>query len=121
MLEKPEEFEKMMWECAKGNISTEDAAKRCGMKRDTFYSWLRKNEEAYQIYKKNSPIRKKSVTPSKRYYARECELEQERRAKEVMAEYHDKCKIADKVSRARALGMSYGYYSALVVNGLGKL
>jgi len=121
VLEKPEQFEEMMWECAKGNISTEDAAKRCGMKRDTFYSWLRKNEEAYQIYKKNNPIRKKSVTPSKRYYAREFELEQERRAKEVMAEYHAKCKIADKVSRARALGMSYGYYSALVVNGLGKL
>ena len=38
-----------------------------------------------------------------------------------MNEYHNKCNIADKVAQARALGMSYGYYSALIVNGLGRL
>jgi phage antirepressor YoqD-like protein len=123
VLEKPEQFEDMMWECAKGNISTEDAAKKCGMKLATFYSWLRKDEEAYALFRKNVPNRHKSVMPVDlwRNRMREKELEQKRKAEEVMSKYHAKCKIADKVAQARALGMSYGYYSALIVNGLGRL
>jgi phage antirepressor YoqD-like protein len=123
VLEKPEQFEDMMWECARGNISTEDAAKKCGMKLATFYSWLRKDEEAYAVYKKNIRYRKKSVMPTEcwRSKNKKDELEMVRHKREVMAEYTKKSQVSLKARLARALGMSYGYYVALVVDGMGRL
>jgi transposase len=122
VLEKPEQFDEMMWECAKGNISTEDAAKKCGMKLETFYSWLRKNNEAYALFRQNVGTRQKSVMPVDLFdkLERKRELLKERKAQETMKKYGSKSHINIKVQMAKAMGMSYGQYVAFA-DGLGKL
>jgi transposase len=111
-----------MWECARGNISTEDAAKRCGMKLTTFYSWLRKDKEAYALFRQNVGTRQKSVMPVDLFdkLERKRELLKERKAQETMKKYGSKSHINIKVQMAKAMGMSYGQYVAFA-DGLGKL
>lgn len=122
MLEKPKQFEDMMWECAKGNISTEDAAKRCGVKTETFYSWLRKDKEAYALFRKNIGSRKKSTMPVDLFdkLERKRKLEKERKSRETMSKYGKKSHINIKVQMANAMGMSYGRYIAFA-EGLDRL
>jgi transposase len=122
VLEKPEQFEDMMWECAKGNISTEDAAKKCGMKLATFYSWLRKDKEAYALFRQNVGNRQKSTVPVDIFdkVEQKRKLMEKRKLQETMKKYGSKSHINIKVQMAKAMGMSYGQYVAFA-DGLGKL
>jgi transposase len=122
VLEKPEQFEDTMWECARGNISTEDAAKRCGMKLTTFYSWLRKDKEAYALFRQNVGNRQKSTVPVDIFdkVEQKRKLMEKRKLQETMKKYGSKSHVDLKVKMAKAMGMSYGQYVAFA-DGLGKL
>jgi hypothetical protein len=121
MAEDKELLDKMIWKVANGEIKSGEAAEICGMKYPIFYKRLRKNKEAFAVFREKVSKRKKPLVEHKYNYEykRDSNITYEERVAKVMADYHDKCKLPDKARKARALGMSYGYYSALV-NGLGK-
>ena len=113
----------LVWKVANGEIPSVEAAKQCGLSYQVFYKRLRKNKEAFAVFREKVSKRKKPLVNHQynNEYKRDSDFNYAERLKKVMNEYHNKCNIADKVAHARALGMSYGYYSALIVNGLGRL
>lgn len=123
MTEDKELLDKMIWKVANGEIKSGEAAEICGMKYPIFYKRLRKNKEAFAVFRAKVSKRKKPLVEHKynSEYKRDSDFNYAERLEKVMAEYHGKCKLADKEKQAKALGMSYGYYSALVINGLGRL
>ena len=114
---------KLIWAVANGEIPSVEAAKQCGLSYQVFYKRLRKNKEAFATFRVKVSKRKKPLVNHQynNEYKRDSDFNYMERVKKTMNEYHNKCNIADKVAQARALGMSYGYYSALIVNGLGRL
>lgn len=123
MAEDKELLDKMIWKVANGEIKSGEAAEICGMKYPIFYKRLRKNKEAFAVFREKVSKRKKPLVEHQynNEYKRDSDFNYAERLEKVMAEYHGKCKLADKEKQAKALGMSYGYYSALVINGLGRL
>ena len=113
----------LVWKVANGEIPSVEAAKQCGLSYQVFYKRLRKNKEAFAVFREKVSKRKRPlVNHQYNYeYKRDSDFNYAERLEKVMAEYHGKCKLADKEIQAKALGMSYGYYSALVINGLGRL
>lgn len=113
----------LVWKVANGEIPSVEAAKQCGLSYQVFYKRLRKNKEAFAVFREKVSKRKKPLVEHKynNEYKRDSDFNYAERLEKVMAEYHGKCKLADKEKQAKALGMSYGYYSALVINGLGRL
>ena len=122
MTENKELVTKMVWQVANGEVKSKKAAEICGISYTKFYKRLRSNEEAYKVFRKKVSRRKKPlVNHQYNYeYKRDSDFNYAERLKKVMDEYHGKCKIADKVAQARAMGVSYGRYMAMCA-GLGRL
>ena len=112
----------LVWKVANGEIPSVEAAKRCGLSYQVFYKRLRKNKDAFAVFRVKVSKRKKPLVDHKYNYEfkRDSDVSYMERVKKTMDEYHNKCKLADKEVQAKSLGMSYGYYSALI-NGLGRL
>jgi hypothetical protein len=123
VLEDKNLVNELVWKVANGEIPSVEAAKQCGLSYQVFYKRLRKNKEAFAVFREKVSKRKRPLVEHQYNikFERDSDVSYMERVKKTMNEYHSKCNIADKVAQARALGMSYGYYSALVVNGLGKL
>ena len=124
MLETPENFEEMKWACVRGEMTTLDASIQCGMKLSTFYKWLKMDREAYAEFKAHDNERRKLVSKhtdmvANKRSSRRQEREEENHLVEVMKQYHSEG-LQYKLKQARAMGMSYGYYSAMCA-GLGRI
>jgi glycerophosphoryl diester phosphodiesterase len=124
VIQLPDNIEEMKQACIRGEMTTLDASVKCGMKLPTFYKRIKQDAEAYKIYKANDDKRRKLVSQcadmdaSKRN-SRRNELEAENHFAEVMKQYHSE-NLQRKLQNARAMGLSYGYYSAMCA-GLGRI
>lgn len=112
----------LIWKVANGEMRSTVAAKKCGLTYQGFYKHLRKNKEAFAVFRDKVSKRKKPLIDNKYNYKyeRDSDISYRERVKKVMDEYHDKCRIADKVAQAKAMGVSYGYYIAMSA-GIGRL
>lgn len=112
----------LVWKVANGEMRSSEAAKQCGLSYQVFYKRLRKNKEAFAVFREKVSKRTRPLVDHKYNYEfkRDSDVSYMERVKKTMNEYHNKCKLADKEVQAKSLGMSYGYYSALI-NGLGRL
>lgn len=112
----------LIWKVANGEMRSTVAAKKCGLSYQVFYKRLRKNKEAFAVFRDKVSKRKKPLIDNKYNYKyeRDSDISYRERVKKVMDEYHDKCRIADKVAQAKAMGVSYGYYIAMSA-GIGRL
>lgn len=122
MAEDKELLDKMIWKVANGEIKSGEAAEICGMKYPIFYKRLRKNKEAFAVFREKVSKRKKPLVEHQYNikFERDSDVSYMERVKKTMNKYHNKCNIADKVAQARAMGVSYGYYVAMSA-GLGRL
>lgn len=122
MKDKPKNLDEMIWACAKGEIPSVEAAKRCGMEYQKFYKQLRRNVEAYALFREKVSRRKTPLVTdfSRRVFKREHDFEYESHLAMVMAQYQAKCKLALKERLARDMGLSYGYYVAFS-DGYGRV
>jgi hypothetical protein len=112
----------LVWKVANGEIPSVEAAKQCGLSYQVFYKRLRKNREAFAVFREKVSKRKRPLIDHKYNYQfkRDSDDTRAERLAKVMNEYHDKCKLADKEIQAKKLGMSYGQYVAFA-DGLGRL
>ena len=112
----------LVWKVANGEIPSVEAAKQCGLSYQVFYKRLRKNKEAFAVFREKVSKRKRPLIDHKYNYEfkRDSDIARAERLEKVMAEYHGKCKLADKEIQAKKLGMSYGQYVAFA-EGLGRL
>ena len=112
----------LVWKVANGEIPSVEAAKQCGLSYQVFYKRLRKNKEAFALFREKVSKRTRPLIDHKYNYEfkRDSDIARAERLEKVMAEYHDKCKLADKEVQAKKLGMSYGQYVAFA-EGLGRL
>jgi IS30 family transposase len=104
--------------CSSGRMSLRDAAVQCGVSETKLYREIRSDEEAYAEYKATHSIRMKlkSQFPNKARNARrvqkKSELAKENYFKKLMQKYHS-TSIAEKLRKAKEMGLSYGRYMAL--------
>ena len=124
MIQLPDNFEEMKWACVRGEMTTLDASVKCGMKLSTFYKRIKKDAEAYKEYRAHDEERRKLVSQcvsieSSKKNSRRVEREMEEHLAEVMKQYHSNS-LPYKLQNARAMGLSYGYYSAMCA-GLGRI
>lgn len=112
----------LIWKVANGEMRSTVAAKQCGLSYQVFYKRLRKNKEAFALFREKVSKRKKPLVEHQYNikFERDSDVSYMERVKKTMNEYHNKCNIADKVAQARAMGVSYGYYVAMST-GLGRL
>ena len=112
----------LVWKVANGEMRSSEAAKQCGLSYQVFYKRLRKNKEAFAMFREKVSKRTRPLVDHKYNYEfkRDSDVSYMERVKKTMDEYHNKCKLADKVAQARAMGVSYGYYVAMSA-GLGRL
>ena len=122
MSDNQDKLTEMIWKVANGEIPSKKAAEICGLNYPVFYKRLRKNKEAFKVFRKKVSKRKKPLVEHKynSNFKRDSDITKMERLKKVMTEYHKKSKIADKVAQAKAMGVSYGYYMAMV-SGFGRL
>ena len=122
MSDNQDKLTEMIWKVANGEIPSKKAAEICGLNYHVFYKRLRKNVEAYMVFRKKVSKRTKPLVENKynSKYKRDSDETKALRLKKTMDSYHAKSKIADKVAQAKAKGLSYGYYMAMV-NGYGRL
>jgi IS30 family transposase len=99
-------------------MSLRDAAVQCGVSETKLYREIRSDEEAYAEYKATHSIRMKlkSQFPNKARNARrvqkKSELAKENYFKKLMQKYHS-TSIAEKLRKAKEMGLSYGRYIAM--------
>jgi hypothetical protein len=111
--------------CSSGRMSLRDAAVQSGVSETKLYREIRSDEKAYARYKATEPIRKKLKSQfadklrNAKKLMRKNELIEENYFKKVMQKYHSKG-IADKLKKAREMGLSYGKYMAMY-QGLGRI
>jgi IS30 family transposase len=104
--------------CSSGKMSLRDAAVQSGVSETKLYREIRSDEEAYAEYKATHSIRMKlkSQFPNKARNARrvqkKSELAKENYFKKLMQKYHS-TSIAEKLRKAKEMGLSYGRYMAL--------
>ena len=107
--------------CIRGEITTPDGAFECGLSVSYFYTKIRRDAEAYLIYLSNMVKRSKLVSkhPDIRKRERRREKKQEDLGNASMKKYESKT-LKENEAKARELGVSYGYYVAMM-KGLGKI
>lgn len=107
--------------CIRGEITTADGAFECGLSVSYFYAKIKRDAEAYLIYLSNMVKRSKLVSkhPDIRKRERKREKRQEDLGKVSMEKYESKT-LKENEAKARELGVSYGYYMAMM-KGLGKI
>lgn len=107
--------------CIRGEITTPDGAFECGLSLSCFYAKIRRDAEAYLIYLSNMVKRSKLVSkhPDVRKKQRRQERIREEKGNASMKKYESKT-LKENEAKARELGVSYGYYVAMM-KGLGKI
>lgn len=119
------DFEQAKRLCIVGELTTIDAAFECGMSASGFYRRIRADATAYITFLSNTVKRSqlKPLHKSPDENIAKCRQKAERKEKEhyekVMKQYKSK-KIASMEQRAREMGVSYGYYMAML-KGLGRV
>jgi hypothetical protein len=119
------DFEQAKKLCIAGELTTIDAAFECGMSASGFYRRIRSDATAYIMFLSNTVKRSqlKPLHKSPDENIAKCRQKAERKEKEhyekVMKQYKSK-KIASMEQRAREMGVSYGYYVAMM-KGTGRV
>jgi hypothetical protein len=104
--------------CSSGKISLRDAAVQCGVSETKLYREIRSDEKAYAEYKATHGIRMKLKSQFADEHKnalkvqRKQELAKENHFKMLMQKYHS-TSIAEKIRKAKEMGLSYGRYMAL--------
>jgi hypothetical protein len=122
VLEDKNLVNELVWKVANGEIPSVEAAKQCGLSYQVFYKRLRKNREAFAVFREKVSKRKRPLVDHKYNYQfkRDSDDTRAERLAKVMNEYYEKCKLADKEIQAKKLGMSYGQYVAFA-EGYGRI